>query len=120
MRLPNTWTHSANTSMAYPPAAGSPQPRSFPGMSTDQQGGVLMFGGGDSGSTALNETWEWSGAWSKKAVAIAPPARAMAQMAFDSACKLVVLYGGELQTGQNLTQFYDTWVWDGQAWSKVG
>jgi hypothetical protein len=116
----NTWTHSANTWMAYPTAPGDPQPRSFPGMATDQQGGVLMFGGSGSGSTVFNETWEWSGAWTKKNIALAPPARAMALMAYDSACKLVVLYGGELQTGQNLTQFYDTWVWDGQAWNKVG
>jgi hypothetical protein len=115
-----TWTYSANTWTGYPPGAGDPQPRSFPGMSTDQQGGVLLFGGAGSGSTVFNDTWAWAGAWAKRSVAVAPAARAMPLMAFDSTCRLDVLYGGELQTGSNRTDFYDTWVWDGQAWVKVG
>ena len=116
----SAWTHGANTWTQYPPGATDPKPRSFPGLATDQQGGVLLFGGAASDGTALGDTWEWAGAWSVKTVAISPPARSMPLMAFDSACKLVVLYGGELQTQQTLTNFSDSWIWDGQAWTKVG
>ncbi|HSY14419.1 MAG TPA: hypothetical protein VK816_00405, partial [Jatrophihabitantaceae bacterium] len=116
----SAWTHGANTWTQYPPGASDPKPRSFPGLATDQQGGVLLFGGAASDGTALGDTWEWAGAWSVKTVAISPPARSMPLMAFDSACKLVVLYGGELQTQQTLTNFSDSWIWDGQAWTKVG
>jgi hypothetical protein len=116
----STWTHTAGNWMEYPAAQGGPQARSFPGMATDQQGGVVMFGGGGNGFVAFNDTWTWTGTWTKASPALSPAARAMPLMTYDSTCKLVVLYGGELPTGSNVTRFYDTWVWDGQAWAKVG
>lgn len=115
-----TWTHVAGNWMQYQAAPGDPQPRSFPGMATNQQGGVLMFGGGGSGYAAFDDTWAWSGTWTKQSPALSPSARDMPLMTYDSGCKLVLLYGGELSTGSNVTRFYDTWAWDGHAWVEVG
>jgi hypothetical protein len=44
----------------------------------------------------------------------------MAKMAYDSSCGLVLLYGGELPTGQQVTNYRDTWAWNGQGWTKIG
>jgi hypothetical protein len=117
----NTWTYSANKWTAHGASASTPKPRSFPGMSEDTRGGVLMFGGGGSGFTVYGDTWTYyQHAWHKLSVTPAPHARTMPKMAYDSTCGIVLLYGGELSTGQQVTNYRDTWVWDGQTWTKVG
>ena len=117
----STWTYSAGTWTSHPARATDPRPRMQPGLAADPGGGVVLFGGGGSGFTAYSETWVWSGSWQKKAASPAPSKRARPEMAYDSGCKLVLLYGGELQSSANSNaQYSDTWVWNGQAWSKVG
>jgi hypothetical protein len=37
----------------------------------------------------------------------------------DSNCGRSLLYGGEVSTQAAVTYFKDTWVWDGQTWTKV-
>ena len=53
-----------------------------------------MFGGFD-GNGYLNDTWEFDGiTWTQVATNTPPPARAAAQMAYDSVTQKVVLFGG--------------------------
>jgi hypothetical protein len=75
-----------------------------------------MFGG-DSGTTYLNDTWSFDGTtWTQIATQSAPPARAAAQMTYDSVTQKVVLFGGF-----NGTYLNDTWLWDGSTlqWTQA-
>ena len=79
-------------------------------------GKVIMFGG-DSGTTYLNDTWSFDGTtWTQIATQSAPPARAAAQMTYDSVTQKVVLFGGF-----NGTYLGDTWLWDGSTlqWTQA-
>ncbi len=117
----NTWTYSAGTWTGNAAKASDPKPRTQPGMAPEPNGGVILFGGGGSGFTAYAETWTWAGAWQKKAASPAPSKRTRPLMAFDQGCQFVLLYGGELQSSANSNaQYSDTWVWNGQAWTKIG
>jgi len=58
----------------------------------------------------LNDTWTFDGVtWTQVATNTPPPARAAAQMAYDSVTQKVVLFGGF--DGANYLG--DTWLWDG-------
>jgi hypothetical protein len=116
----HTWTYSAANWADHPPAGSNPKPRMRPGMSAEQHGGVLMFGGAGSGFTVNGETWMWLGKWQQRIVSPSPKPRMTPLMAYDSTCELVVLYGGEFETGSSVVWFHDTWVWNSQAWTKVG
>jgi hypothetical protein len=76
-----------------------------------------MFGGYD-GNGYLNDTWEFDGVtWAQVSANTPPPARAAAQMAYDSVTHEVVLYGGF--DGANYLG--DTWLWDGATsqWTQA-
>ena len=76
---------------------------------------IVLFGGYD-GSSFLNDTWEYDGAWS--AGPAAPPGltgRFFHAMAYDSTNGRTVLFGGT-----DLFNFYgDTWAYDGTSWTTV-
>ena len=116
-----TWTYSVGTWTPHAATANGPKPRNQPGMAAEPNGGVLMFGGAGANFLTYAETWVWAGAWQKKVVSPSPSKRARPMMVFDQGCKLVLLYGGELQASANSdAQYTDTWAWIGQAWTKVG
>lgn len=76
--------------------------------------GVVVFGGTDAKSRALDETWIFDGAsWSK--VAATGPAARFGAMAATLGGK-VVLFGGTTGGDGALD---DTWTFDGASWSKV-
>ena len=90
-------------------------------MSAEAGGGVRIFGGSTTGSAVYNDTWTWvQGAWQKMTPSHIPHARAGSLMALDSTCGMVVLYGGEIGGQTSSTVYYDSWVWNGQDWTKVG
>lgn len=69
---------------------------------------VVMFGG-YSGSTALNDVWEFDGvAWRQTSNDAGPADRFDAMMAFDPTRQRIVLFGG-----YNGSLFDDTWVYNG-------
>ena len=116
----NTWTYAAGLWTPHAPSAATPKARSAPAMSQDTGGGILMFGGAGSGGTVYGDTWSWShNAWQKKSPSSSPRARSGAVMAYDSTCGKVLLYGGEVSTQVTASYFKDTWLWDGQTWTKV-
>ena len=118
-----TWTFTPNTWTGHVASAGSPHPRYLPAMSQDTGGGILMFGGGGglgNVGTVFGDTWSWAhNAWQKRSPRTSPRARSGAVMAYDSNCGRVLLYGGEVSTQVTATYFKDTWLWDGQTWTKV-
>jgi hypothetical protein len=116
-----TWTYSVGTWTSHAARTTDPRPRMNPGIAAGPNGSVVLFGGGGSGFTAYAETWAWSGTWQKKAASQPPSKRTSPLMAYDQSCQLVLMYGGELQASANSNaQYTDTWVWNGQAWTKVG
>jgi hypothetical protein len=109
-----SWDGQDWTALDFP----GPGPRSHLGMAFDDQAGTLaIFGGATSASTMSSLTDDlWvldNGHWSRTGLP-GPSARGSPGMAYDSARKRIVLYGGFDETGGVL---YDTWEWDGRAWS---
>jgi hypothetical protein len=71
---------------------------------------VVVFGGVDSYDT----TWLWDGRrWALAHPRSSPPGRFGAAIAYDSATRVVMLFGGRLAPGQVVN---DTWAWDGTTW----
>lgn len=78
------------------------------------RGVVVLFGGLDTTSTVLADTWLWNGkGWRRAAPHSSPPARTNAAITYDSVRHEVVLFGGLDVLGRPLN---DTWLWDGQDW----
>ena len=113
--------------------------------SADHQ--FILFGGVNNGPEGggqgpfFNDTWVWSDAgWEKRTPATQPEPRFEAAMAYDSARREVVLFGGNDQQSRRAVNspwalireyppppsprhgtdvFYrDTWVWNGTDWTQ--
>jgi hypothetical protein len=94
---------------------------------------VLMFGGeGPSNACPneteceLNETWTWSGHWSRYDPTNAPPPRTAAAAGYDPARKQVILFGGWSAVGtpsavanNPIEVLTDTWAWEGTQWTRL-
>tara|TARA_R110002096_G_scaffold121528_15_gene263166 strand:- start:1047 stop:2435 length:1389 start_codon:yes stop_codon:yes gene_type:complete len=82
-------------------------------------GGMLMYGGLQSGPTAnLNETWLHNGIdWTQLAPATTPPARWGHRMIYDSRRARIVTFGG--RSPGTTTTASDTWEWDGTDWLQM-
>ena len=83
---------------------------------------VILFGGISDwlGSSFQheNDTWEWDGQdWTKIKTNTVPPARAGHMMAYDEKRSVVVMFGGEEQTGTYMLN--DTWEWNGKDWKQI-
>jgi hypothetical protein len=84
---------------------------------------AILFGNsGTSRSPAQGPdtfTWAWNGStWIRRDVAVAPPFRFGATMAFDGVTKRIVLFGGYQFEGPG-GELNDTWVWDGATWKQA-
>ncbi len=78
---------------------------------------VVVLFGGINFPTNLNDTWEWDGTtWNQAFPQHSPPARYVAQAAYDSLRRKTVLIGGRAHPS---TFFTDTWEWDGEDWVQV-
>jgi hypothetical protein len=72
--------------------ANFPLPRSYLATTYDPVSGKVVAFGGFDGTTYLNDTWTFNGiSWIQIAAQLSPPARANAQMAYDSVSYKVVL-----------------------------
>jgi MYXO-CTERM domain-containing protein len=80
---------------------------------------VVLFAG-RRGEVAAVGTWEWDGNdWIDRTpapTAKSPSARAGVSLAYDSARKKVLLFGGNGPAGTNWADLSDTWEWDGTVW----
>ena len=82
---------------------------------------VLMFGGdrpscAGQPSTALADTWEWTGSrWIQQHPATSPSPRSGACAAYDADTNEVVMFGGV--DGIPRVSDPNTWTWDGANWT---
>ncbi|MGE3107570.1 MAG: GC-type dockerin domain-anchored protein [Phycisphaerales bacterium] len=104
----NQWTQLATT---------GPGPRYKPGLAFDSDRGVaVLFDGSFS-----RDTWEWDGtAWTlvnqidpQNPWLYGPLPRNSCSMWYDPVRQRTVMCCGD---GAGYERFYDTWLWDGQAW----
>lgn len=99
----------------------SPGPRTSAAMTWDAARGVVLLFGGLSPDTAARypgTLWAWNGtAWTCLSAA-GPPGRQDAELAFDPARGVAVLYGGRQRIATGMRQLSDTWEWNGTAWSE--
>lgn len=103
---------------------GDAPARDHHALSHDATGGVLLFGGIGADRSARWPTGTWrldDETWTQVGSS-GPSARARTAMVYDTARRLVVLFGGvsEPEAGtQTQTFLSDTWTWDGRTWSRV-
>ncbi len=80
---------------------------------------VVLFGGKDSLEQMPNDIWEmsceWPYAWNH-IEATGPEGRIGHGLCYFAADSSTLLFGGQNQVGEFLN---DTWLWDGQSWTKV-
>jgi hypothetical protein len=96
--------------VAFAQKDSAPAARSGYSMAYDEnRGAVVLFGGQDSASARLNDTWEWRKAGWARINIPGPPARMNAAMAYDANQKLVLLFGGRSESGPE----NDLWAYDG-------
>ena len=89
---------------------------------------LVMFGGDVFASTGVStiynfyeDTWEWDGAsWHVVTSSDQPhpTGRTGHAMAYDPVRKRVVVYGGVHHLPFSLTDYNDTWEWDGASWTQ--
>jgi hypothetical protein len=82
-------------------------------MAFDEAGGkAVLYGGGNAGATT--DTWQFDGAaWTRTVLPSTPGARNSPGIAYDSARKLTMLFGG---SGAGP----DPWEFDGALWKSSG
>jgi hypothetical protein len=97
----------------------SPARRYTHGMAYDAQRNVtILFGGDSTGSSRLNDTWEFNGTtWTQVIPAKSPSGRANIDQAlvYDTMRARTVLFGG-LGTSGYLS---DTWEYNGTTWTQI-
>lgn len=65
------------------------------------------------------ETWEYDGiSWQQMNPLESPSVRVAHAMAYDQARSVVVLFGGYNPNDDDLTNFYETWEYDGITWGQ--
>lgn len=91
----------------------------------------VMFGGrvgGGTTATDIGDTWIFAnGDWTQITTGDAPSPRAFAGAAYDPARGRTVLFGGSntvpppigTAVPPTVTNYYDTWEFDGSTWTKV-
>lgn len=108
-----------------PSAGNRPPPMDGPIMAYDSfRKRTVLLGSNERTGGEFNpvtRTWEWDGnVWTvhdrSTTASPAPPPRIDAAMAYDSARRVTVVFGGAAYEGGLLN---DTWTWDGTMWRLV-
>lgn len=115
------WNGSAQVWMQVSPSS-SPAPRFAAAVAYDsRRERVVLFGGGDTPTTVIDDTWEWDGnAWldaTPDSPDVSPPGRREGAMAYCGDGS-VLLFGGFVPYA-NPDRLDDTWEWDGSTWTHV-
>lgn len=97
----------------------SPPGRYTHGLAYDAQRHItILFGGDSTGSSRLNDTWEFNGTtWTQIIPAQSPPGRANIDQAliYDAVRARTVLFGGLGASGY----LSDTWEYNGTTWTQI-
>ena len=118
----DTWSFNGTTWTQL--GVSGPSVRSGACMAYDSHNSLFVLFGGQNDSTWLDETWTFNGTtWSQVAVpnvaGAGPAARIGAQMAFDTANNLTIMYGGI--SAASMYPSNDTWAFNGSTltWTKM-
>lgn len=91
----------------------APPARAFHAMAYDAARDRVVVFGGRTGSTYMDDTWEFDGTnWSEMKPTKSPAKRFDARMVYDPIRKRIILFGG-----QDKDAYGDTWEWDGSNWT---
>jgi len=86
------------------------------------RGVAVLFGGADE-RQVLGDLWSWDGEQWHCLADSGPPPRTFPALAYDSARRRLVLFGGNrvlFGTGEETRTFLDDmWTWDGSAWLQI-
>jgi hypothetical protein len=100
--------------------SGSPPARYYaPTVFDASRGEILIHGGQRQNANTLGDTWVFNGSrWLEIPQAIhVPPARDIFGFTFDEGAERAVTQGGF--NGGTLVHYYETWEWNGDAWSET-
>ncbi|MHA2116687.1 MAG: Kelch repeat-containing protein, partial [Candidatus Thorarchaeota archaeon] len=120
----DTWAYDANTDSYFDMSpVSSPPPRALGDMVYDSQSDVcVMFGGLEDVMTTVPnaETWLYdynTNTWTNASPAVAPSARFVNRMAYDSESDRTILFGGH--DGNDLLD--ETWAYDVESnlWEEM-
>ena len=77
---------------------------------------MLMFGGRNSSTGRLNDTWHYTGSWAQVVPQASPNARSEHAMVFDSFNSKAIIFGGLASVSLN-----DVWYYDGSKniWNRI-
>jgi hypothetical protein len=82
---------------------------------------VVVFGGADE-KMVLGDLWALHGRTWKKLADSGPAPRTFASLAYDSARRRLLLFGGNrvlFGDGEDGTFLNDFWMWDGDGWRRI-
>jgi hypothetical protein len=106
------------TTLNWGPVSTSqvPPTRQYAAMAFDStRNRTVLWGGGNSATVNLNDTWEFDGAnWVQRTPTNAPPALVASAMAFDANRHVSVMFGGSAPA---FAESAATWEWDGTNWT---
>jgi Galactose oxidase, central domain len=115
-----TWEWSGTSGGWTQRAIGGPNPppRFGSAMSYDSARHVaVLFGGSNSSSPNLSDTWEWDGtAWTQRNPPTSPSARYFHTMTYHAGWGLTILFGGTNSSGMPTNE---TWGYDGTSWNHL-
>ncbi len=119
----DTWEWDGASWHQIEPEGPSPSPRLDHAMVYDEVRERVILFGGDAGGVEgdiQNDLWEWDGAsWHRIEVhGPSPSARSNHSMAYDSARRRVVLFGGNIPDDGN-DDGSAIWEWDGASWQQI-
>jgi hypothetical protein len=110
----DTWEHRGEGWQKVGPLH-APSPRTGHAVWSDGVD-VWLWGGELQSTRQSNETWRFDGRdWNLVPVAVPPPGRTLAGVAYDALRNRAVLFGGENNTGL----LGDTWLFDGATWTQA-
>jgi hypothetical protein len=98
--------------------ATPPTARASAAMDFVPQNGLVLFGG--SAPLINNQTWVYDGTtWTLQMPATSPTGRFGAQLVYDSARNVAVLYGGLASNISIPPPTSETWEWNGVTWNQA-
>lgn len=115
--LSDTWTFSNGTWTQLTFGSMHPDGRKDAMMTYDAADGyVLLYGGYNSSSGYLHDSWGFaSGVWTTLNVTATPAAENAAGMTYDSTDGYVLLFGG----GNGVNTFNATWTYSNGIWTNI-
>ena len=100
---------------------GGPAARNGHAMAFDRRAGVVIMWGGTTGVTHLDDMWQWDGKrWTEIRLGEPRPSKRVgAQMVYDVAREMIVLYGGRIRVDGVVRTSDEMWEWHGDRWTRV-